>query len=150
MSKASDIAAAITARLAQISIANGYHTDIGLRVFRGKRDLDEPDAPCCVLVESDDSVAPASASRNTKVIITADYAIEALLACDPDHPNDAAHLAITDLKRALFNGDPSYGKLINKGLAYTGRVIEPRESGSGLVGVQVKVQAEFVEELMNP
>lgn len=150
MSKASGIAAAIADRLGQISITNGYLTDIGQKVFRGKRDLSEEDCPCCVLIENDDAVAPASASRNTKVIITADYAIEALLACDPDHPNDAAHMAITDLKRALFNGDPSYGKRINKGLAYTGRVIEPRESGSGLVGVQVKVQAEFVEDLMVP
>lgn len=150
MSKASDIATALCDRLAQIVPQNGYPSGVGARVFRGKRDMDPSLFPCSVLIESDDSVSAASASKNTKVTVTADYFIEAFLACDPDHPNDAAHQAITDLKRAMFGGDPSYGDLIRKGLVYVGRVIEPRDAGVMHVAVSIHVQAEYFEDLINP
>lgn len=153
MSRAAEVAAAIAARLQGVRLANGFDTDIGRMVYRGKRGLDESSLPCVVLIEADDTAEPRGTTRNSlnTCSITAPYYIEAHLACDPDHPNDAAHLAIADIKRALFSlDDHLYGGLISQGLTYRGRTIEPREPGVAAVAVAVRVEAHYVESLENP
>jgi len=151
MSKASDIAAELAARLATITKANGYNTDIGLHVFRGKRRLDEEHhLPCVVLVEGNDTPADDS---GTNASLNQRYLFEAHDACDPDHPNDKAHLIIADLKRAIFSGEPKHGLRLNgkaKQVAYKGRTIGAREDGAAIVFAGIHIDVLYTEDLANP
>ena len=151
MTKASDIALELYNRVSQISKANGFNTDIGLRVFRGKRSLDaKDDVPCVVLVEGNDTPQDESL---TSVSVSQRYVFESHDACDPDHPNDAAHLMIADLKRAIFAGEPKHGMRLNgkaKGMTYKGRVIGPREDGAETVFAGIHLDVLYVEDLTNP
>lgn len=146
MSKAEQLALALSASAGQISVANGYQTDIGLRVFRGKRRLAESDIPCVVLVEDDDE-GKSTSVKNCQ--ISARYLLEGHMACDPDHPNDTGHKIVADLKRAVFSGDLSFEK---QAIAcrYHGRVIDPRTDGLSLIAAHIEIEIEFVEDLSNP
>ena len=89
---ASAIAQHMTEILRTITIANGYLTDIGAqRVFRGRRKIDDDHVPCAVLVEGDDKVIGTGVPPNLN--ISQSYVVGGYVKCDPDNPNDAAHLA---------------------------------------------------------
>jgi len=146
MSKASAIAVEITSRLQGISIANGYATNIGARVYRGKLRLDETNLPCVVLVEGDDD----SGSQQIKNCRTeAVYMLEGHAVCDPDNPNDVGHLIVADLKKAIFSGDITFNKTVLE-CRYAGRSIEPREAGLSLVAASIEISVTFVENLASP
>ncbi|MBF6987254.1 hypothetical protein [Cupriavidus sp. IK-TO18] len=150
MSKASDIAVELSNRIARITKANGFNTDIGLRVFRGKRAFSEDDLPCLVLVEGNDTPQDDAL---TAMVVSQRYVFEAHTECDPDHPNDAAHLVIADLKRAIFAGEPKLGMRLNgkaKGMTYKGRVIGAREDGAPTVFAGIHIDVLYVEDLTNP
>lgn len=146
MSAASDIAVELTARLQAITIANGYQTDIGLRVYRGKLRLDESHMPCAVIVEDDDD---SSSAQLAHCKTTAPYLLEGHAACDPDNPNDVGHQIVADLKKAIFGGDLTFNK---KAIAcrYGGRSILPRTDGLALISAHIVIAVDFVENLANP
>lgn len=146
ISKADDIAKAITARVQTIRVEAGFHTDIGVRVYRGKTNVAEQDLPCAVLVEADDRVRDY---KRREVKLLQRYIIEAGAPCDVDNPNDTAHKMIADVKRALFGGDVTFGGLVRE-LIYEGRAILPRERGSAFVGAVVEIDCEIHEDLANP
>lgn len=146
MSTAKDIAVAITSRIQGISVANGFLTDIGTRVFRGKRRLDESLLPCVVISEGDDQVAE---HLRTSARIIQRYEIEGHAECDTDHPNDKAHDIISDLKRALFNGEPTFGGPVKK-IEYRGRNIVPREDGFNAVAASIRIDISYVDQLSSP
>lgn len=146
MSTASEIAVAIADRIASITLVNGYATPIGTRVYRGKRRLDESAIPCAVIFEGDD--APADEQRS-KAKIEAHFIIEGFTQCDPDNPNDAAHLVIADLKKAVFGGDLSFGGKV-RDVRYLGRTIQPREDGMSTVAASVEITVTYVENLASP
>lgn len=146
MSKASDIALAIFARASQISIANGYATDVGLNGFRGVKYLDPDSLPCFVLVEEES----ASSSRNvTRCLTTTPYVLEGHAVCSPTHPNDAAHAIISDFKRAIFGGDLTFGQGVTEA-AFNGAEIDPRDEGRDLVAARIRFSLSFVENLAAP
>ncbi len=138
-----ELAVAIKARIQGISVANGYRTDIGLRVFDGRRRLDEGSLPCAVIVEEDDE--PAGQQRaNAKVV--ARFAVEGVASCDPDNPNVVGRDIVADIKRALWSGDLTFG---NRAIAfeYGGRTIAPREDGLDQVSAAVTFSVTFAESL---
>lgn len=143
---AATLAQALTDRLETITVANGYMTDIGLRVFRGKRRLDEQHIPCTILLEGDDRPT-GSALRSTSIAQT--YIIEAHANCDPDNPNDTAHKMIRDMKKAIFGADPFFGRTVKK-IEYMGRTISPREDGLDVVAAGIEIELTYVEDLTNP
>jgi hypothetical protein len=152
MSKASEIAGELVARIATITKANGYATDIGTHTFRGKRRLDEEaHLPCVILVEGNDS--PKTDDNLTSVGIEQAYLFESHDFCDPDNPNDKAHLMIADLKRAIFSGEPKHGLRLNgkvRALNYRGRVMGAREDGAGMVFAGIHITVFYTEDLTNP
>lgn len=152
MSIANDIAQAIASRLANISITNGYQTDLNHKVLRGRRRLNQPDLPCAVLIERDDKPSGQSGQRDPSAKIKQPYVIEGHAACDPDNPNDVGHQIIADLKRAIWSGGPLvYGaaqKVIT--VTYEGKSIAPREDGIVGVAAAIEISVEFVEQLANP
>ena len=152
MSKAKQLAQAIYERVSTIRVANGYNTDIGLKVFRGRRTADEKDVPMSFIVEGDDEVLQ---QQTNEVRVAIPFAIEGHTACDPDNPNDAVHDIVADLKRAIFGGDRTFGGLVrsNNGgqpLQYMGRTIGEREDGAKVVGAAILFKAEIMENLSNP
>lgn len=155
MSMANDLALAISAKLATITEANGYQTNIGFKVMRGRKRIDRAQLPCAVIVERDDKPEHKGGS-NAK--IAQPYVIEGHTICDPENPNDTGHKIIADIKRAIFT-DKTFldDKLVfgpNGARAFTvtyrGRSIAPREDGIDVVSAAVEVEIEYVENLSNP
>ena len=141
---AKTIAQALQTRLALITTANGYLTDIGLRVYRGKLLLDPSEAPCTVIREGADSVPEQT---RTKARLHQRYALEGHDICDPDNPNDKAHDIIRDLKRCVFSAP--IADAVRK-VEYRGRLIGVREDGLAFVSASVEIDIEFAEELTDP
>ena len=132
--------------LAGITIAGGYQTDIGLRHFRGRRNLDGSSAPCVSLIEGPDEPQDQGAGRE-QVVIRQHYAISAHVPCDPDNPNDAANDAVEDIRHALFRQGVTLGGAIKK-LDYNGREIGTRADGEATVQVVVHVSALMAQDLV--
>ena len=154
MSTASNLAVALAGCLENITIANGYATDLGAKVLRGRRRLTDADLPCVVIIEGDDRVMSESRSaqmpnaRRKQVKLEQMYTLEGHLPCDPDHPNDAAHAAIADLKKAVFK-DVTLGGLV-RDIDYAGRTISAREDGIDVVSGAIIIKLDYTEDLANP
>lgn len=145
---ASEIAGEIYARLAAITTARSCETDIGVRAYRGRRAISDTQIPCVVLIEGNDTPTDRP-GRLPAAAITQRFVVAAYLPCNPDNPNDAAHAAIRDIKRAFFarNGNLD-GKVVR--ITYRGRDIGPRADGAPIVYVQVDLDVDYVENLSAP
>ena len=147
--KAGDIAAELATRMARIRLADGFETDIGRDVKRGRRKLPADDAPPCVVMFEGDDTPTDRPGRIPLVLVQQAYVFDAFDKCDPDNPNDQAHKLIRDMKRVIFAGDATLGATVSKVL-YVGRDIGPRPDGVALVQARVMIVVEFVEDLTNP
>lgn len=149
--RADDLGAYLTSILSEIKVVNGYETDIGSLVYRGKLKHDEDRIPYCTIVEGEDR--PLDQGQD-QVAISQQYAVGAYLQCDPDNPNDAAHKAIRDIKRVIFaRGEgPARARLGNKvkNVKYLGKDIGPRADGMAIVFAVVHFEVEYVEHLVPP
>jgi hypothetical protein len=143
---AEDIAADLSARLASITVANGYETDIGVRSYRGRTHIDENAVPCSVLIEGEDRVADTKVNA---VKLLQDYVLGGYALCDPNNPNDTAHKIIRDIKRAVFKDGDKLGGKVRK-LEYKGRNIGPRADGRAVVFAVVFITIEYAETLSAP
>lgn len=149
--KSSEVAAEIVARLSTITVANGYETDIGLSIKRGRRKLPiESEVPCSVLIEGNDNVDDASGRIQTALVkVTQPYLIDGFDVCDPDNPNDKAHAMIRDIKRVLFKDGRTFGGKVVE-VTYQGKDIGPRADGAAFVQARVAIEVSFAEDLANP
>lgn len=151
-----DIAKYLTEVLQGITTANGFQTDIGERVFRGRLKHDEDRVPYSTLIEGEDKVT--SQGVQTEIVVDQDFIIGAYLPCDPDNPNDAAHKAIRDIKKAVFSsglarrsgGPGSRGQThgLVKELTYGGKDIGPRSDGKAIVYAVVYFTIKYPENLL--
>lgn len=153
--RARDIALYIDSLQHNITKANGYETDIGLKVFRGKRKIDHTAAPCAVLLEGDDAVGGQQGDGGQ--VVTQSYALGGYAPCDPDNPNDTAHQIISDLKKAVFQrvdvtraesiqGTTTFGGRV-KNVVYAGRNIGPMPDSSAIAFGVIHIDVTFVEQL---
>ncbi|WP_041646656.1 hypothetical protein [Aromatoleum aromaticum] len=152
MSKADTIAAAIATRLQTIRIANGYATDAGAAVYRGRTSFDAADVPCITIAEPEDEIEEQRDHPDgdgADLIARLPFTIEAFAACNPDAPNVAGHQLVADIKRAIFSADITLGGLAVT-LRYLGRTIAPREPGARIVTVAVKIRVGYTENLAAP
>lgn len=153
--KSSDIAEYLTQLLGTIRTTNGYLTNIGTLVYRGKLKHDEDRVPYTVLIEGEDD--PEQVEGMTDVAITQGFVIGAYLNCDVDNPNDAAHLAIRDIKKAVFSSDLARRQIAGargangrvKSLRYKGKNIGPRADGTNIVFAVVHIDVTFAENLLD-
>lgn len=148
INQASALAAEIEARIERISIANGFNTDIGVRILRGRRRIDDDQVPSVVIAEGLDSPTPGP-GRLPTAEVSQTYMLISYHECDPDHPNDQAHLMIKDLKRAIFHDGVTLGGKVPR-VKYAGRDIGPRADGVGIVCASIEIAVSFVEDLSNP
>jgi hypothetical protein len=142
----------LQARVAARLVANGAETNVGASVFRGRRVVDDDQVPCTSIIEGDDDITendgPSTSIRTRQQFVLLGY-----VPCDPDHPNDAAHKALRDLKRAVFTTDGKPDRTLGRQVRrvrYEGRDIGPRADGAALVVVALEVSVEYVEDLADP
>lgn len=140
--KASDIAAYLATLLTSIKIEDGFNTDIGTTVYRGRRMVDDDMVPCSVIIEGEDR--PGDNVGREEIKITQNYVLGGYVRCDPDNPNDAAHLVIKDIKKVLFGQGPRLGGRV-RAISYTGRDIGPRADGVPIVFAVVHISIEYAE-----
>lgn len=147
---AEEISDEVYSRVSQILIANGFETDVGRLVFRGRRVIDDDLIPCAVVIEGAEDV---EGQVQTQVNIEHEFLVHAYLPCEQDHPNTAAHKALRDLKRALFTsagkGDWTWGRRV-KAVHYRGKEFGPRADGAAFVLCVVAFAVEYVERLDAP
>ena len=154
--KSSDIAEYLTTVLQAIRVTNGYKTDIGATVYRGRLKHDEDRVPYCVLIEGEDRPQENDGGR-LDVTLEQDFVLGAYVLCNVDNPNDAAHLAIKDIKKAVFSSAlarrPIAGARGANGrvakLSYRGKDIGPRADGKNIVFAVVHITVTFAEDLLD-
>jgi hypothetical protein len=149
--KSSEVSDEIYRRISSITKANGFETDIGLSVKRGRRKLPaEDEIPCAVIIEGPDDVEDMAGKTQSALIkVRQAYVIDGFDTCDPEHPNDTAHAIIRDIKRAIFSDGRTFGGKVSEVL-YTGRDIGPRPDGAAFVQARVMIDASFAENLATP
>jgi hypothetical protein len=151
LNHAEDVADEIERRIKTIKIADGFETDIGMRVMMGRRKLPaEDEMPCAVIIEADDATDDESGkSRSAKVKVSLPLVIDAFDRCDPDNPNRKAHAMLRDMKKVIFNGDRMLNGLVHS-LKYIGKDIGPRPDGAAMVMARLMIEVYYVEDLSNP
>lgn len=154
--KSSDIAEYLTTVLQGILTTEGYLTDIGTTVFRGRIKHDEDRVPYAVLIEGEDR-PQENDGGNLDVTLDQDFVLGAYVFCDADNPNDAAHLVIKDIKKAVFGSDLARKQVAGargangrvKKLSYKGKDIGPRADGKNIVFAVVHITVTFAEDLLD-
>lgn len=150
LNRADDIARHISTLMSGITKANGFETDIGSTVARGRRKIDDDQIPCSVVIEGEDRMGDATGRYSIRV--TQSYVLGGYSRCDPQHPNDTAHQIIRDLKKAIFTDTGptnNWGGKVLK-LEYRGRDIGPRADGVPIVFAIVHVDVTYTEDVRNP
>lgn len=149
MSIPQDVALELAARVSQITIANGYATDVGLRVYRGRRRLTPEHLPCVVLIER--KTTPIEQSKGDAKV-AAGFVLEGHSECDPDNPNDMGHALEADIMQAVFTTPEfTYGSPPKKATyEYGGTEISPREDGQKHVQTAVDVTVSYVVRKAKP
>lgn len=149
---AGEIAQELSTIIATIRKANGYETDIGVKVMRGKRKIEDDEVPCVSIVEGDDNVNQGKSKREPSAEIDQQYMLVGYSPCDPNNPNDEAHRIIRDLKRAIFkepDGPNSFAKKV-RDVQYKGRDIGARADGTAIVMGVIEITVTYVERLDQP
>lgn len=145
--------AVIRERLEEIQEDNGYNTNAGNNVYRGRVFLDrDSELPAITIVETEENPATADVSGSL-VRETVNYQIRGVAQADPDNPLDQGHVLVADIKKALFRAptidmERLDGTITN--LSYTGRGIFPPEDGSRYVYVEVYLEVTHGEQFGNP
>lgn len=146
-----ELSIALTNVLKTVTTENGFLSNAGANVYRGRLNFNDLDVPCIAIGEADD--IPTGEIEYGRVISGKQrFVIDAYVPCDTDNPNDAAHDAISDIKRVLFknvNATGGGGALqhVAQRIRYINRSIGPRPEGGAIVRGTVTIEVSFKEEL---
>lgn len=152
------IALVLATRLAQIKVVNGYETDAGLRVYRGRVITSSDDleaGPVVVLYprHNADTETPVEGLetkvRNELRLSVIGQAIPE----DADHPLDLGFALMGDIKRALFQTLAPVieaGERIGETPEYAGSRLALPEPGEQTVVAAVDVTVRYFETRGNP
>lgn len=146
------VGAEFASRMAAVRVSAGAETDLGAKVYRGLRKINDDMIPCCVIVEG--AATSADGDSAADVQLSAPIAVQAYVPCDPANPNVAAHAALRDMKRAIWptvNGrvELRLGSRVPS-LAFGSQDIAPRADGAAFVLAVLHVEVEIAEDLSNP
>ncbi len=136
------ILAAFLAAVREITIAHGFATDAGDKVFLGETAQlgeDDPDQAIALVVDDDEARSPGY------VFVTLPIVVQALAKADLDEPWLAVEALLGDLKRAIEQTDRTLGGLLKSELQRGSTRTLPREPGSTTVGASITYHCEYVE-----
>lgn len=163
MTIAGQIRAALAARLADATIANGYATDLGLHVFSGRpllagQDLDT--GPSVALTTPKESIRDRSGNQQR---IALDVEVQAAARADlplpadvptPTSPADVADALLGDIKRAVLRDTQlrieTVGAALSMRLEYIEADLDLPDSGEALVSVTVRFGCTYFEKYGDP
>lgn len=151
--RAEDVGTIVNDKLATIKIADGFETDMGLKVFRGRRQVLPDDIPCVVIYEGDDGIKSREIPSNGMdhaVQVSQHYILEGYDFCDELNPNDTAHKILRDLKKAIFKPDATLFPHKLKWWRYMGRLIGERSDGTKAISAYIELDVGFSEDLRAP
>lgn len=154
------ITTAVSDLARDITTANGYATDAGLRVYRG-RAVSGPDdlldGPLVVVGVPDDGetetpvqAMPDKMRQSLRLTVTA----LALAESEAD-PLDTAHALLGDLKRALLRPEPQLrprdaGTVLGEEIAYAGATLYPPAAGEKMVSASLTLTVRYSERRGDP
>lgn len=143
---------AISTRLADVRMANGYYTDAGQQVVRGRYSLDHTVLPgMAVWMESNDpSQSLQQRARADGVLV-----VEATAAYNNEEPEDMACYLAADINKALETDDRTLGGLLisdkdGQGVTWQGDEIIYPENENNLVGVRVSYAVPHIRRAGDP
>lgn len=135
--------AELEARLATISVAGGFNTDLGAAIKPAGAYLAEDDAPCVALYEAqpDDEglmrIAALDAPNACGLDFRVDYVVQAFVRrAEPQSAMDAAERAVRDILRALLGGNRG-ALTAATGHRITGRARGLTKKGADVIAVLV-------------
>ena len=137
------VAAEVLLRIQNITTANGFNTDIGLKAFDGRQKLSDVKDDCCTVIEGDDD---PQEQRMCLSNVLQPFLIVGQSRCDIDNPNARARAMVADIKRAIFHDGNDLGGKV-KSVTYLGRVLAPREDGADIVTAGVEIEVQYVQSL---
>lgn len=150
---------ALTAALQEITIANGYASDLGAHVYRGREYFgDDQPLPMVAILESPDEdfqePAPRFSGANAG---TWRIFIQGWVEDEMENPTDPAHILMADVKKrlaiegklALKHNAFGMGGAVDS-LAFTPGVVRPPDAISGRAYFWVVLHLRVVEDMTNP
>lgn len=147
-----DLAAEVVRRVALCTIDQGAETDLGRKVYEGRRKVSDDMIPCTCVLDGDDA-ATVSGPYSTTYEVEQRFLLLSYVPCDPQNPNAAARKAIRDQKRAIFTtsgrADPTWGRSV-RAVTYKGKDIGPRADGASFVLAITEFTVQFVEDVAAP
>ena len=146
-----EVSDAIEARIATITVANGYETDIGLKLLVGKRRLPaEDEAPCANIIDFAQTPKDLAKGNMTDAFVEQRFVVVGTAACtDKDHPNRTGHALMRDIKRAIWKDGTTLGDKV-KAVRFTGSDMGARPEGGDFMQAAVSFVVEYVERLAGP
>jgi hypothetical protein len=141
---------ALSARVAVITVDNGFATDIGKAVYLGEGvELGDDDPAQVVAVVPGEDSTPFTGEN---VLVKWPVTIQALVKVSLDDPTAAIEMALGDIKRAVELDDRTLGGLLTRGQRLTRGATRTvfRQPGSTTAGVGITYLAPFLEQWGNP
>jgi len=158
MSQDQLIVTALAGRLADITVANGYRTDAGLRVDADERSPNEDEDVFPRLTWTDRSeeviqpVLETDAPLPDRMQIQIVFTVVGFDRVETgESPGDVARVLCADIKQAVIRAsDKRLGGLLMDPVRYLGRIIERPEPGRLLVSVEARFGARYMEQAGDP
>lgn len=156
MSKTNDIVKQLVERLGAIRRVDGFATDAGLNVSRGRPAVAGGAEEALDVFELEDQIekqrvdgSGASDCTAVDTDLLLPINIEGYAVVAADQHMEVGHALVSDIKRAVFGGDMTWGGLATH-THYIGRTIDRRAEGANAVTVLVQIRIGCVEDLANP
>lgn len=144
------------ARLAVITTANGYNTNIGARVLRVRKNVNPEELPCCVVWPGAET-GVASYGENA---CTMPIRIEGLAEFGSVNPSVLSEQILGDLKKCIFQPGNTLSRTMSGWvrspdyidfLAYAGGGTDTYpEEGQKTVGASILVEVGYTERIGDP
>ena len=142
---------ALTERLAQVLVANGYTTDAGQLVVLGEAgELGENDPDAALAIVPGDDRQKTQAGSVGTAFVEWPIQIVALGKADIDQPWVAIENAVGDIKRAIEAGDRRLEGLLKSDLQRGSTRVVSRQPGSLTIGASVTYVATIAEPWGQP
>lgn len=140
----------LSARLGVIKKADGYHTDLGNMIFRGRLIPQENDCPMAAVTLR--SVEVQDDSPVDKLSVNVEIEITGFEAFKDQHPEDIALKMAQDIHRAIELPINPVGRTDNiiRRVKYQGDAVDYPESAGNIVSVTVPYQFSFSRPYGDP
>jgi len=154
---------ALTEAFQQITVANGFRTDLGGSVYRG-RTLFGDDDPLPMVSMLEEPIAPeANLSPDVGTSASGDYVlmVQGFVVDDKDNPTDPAHVLLADVKKRLvelklderlgdrvFRFGPKANTVVS--VSWDGGVVRPADEVSAVAYFWLRVTLDLAEDQLNP